>query len=186
MGTVVHEPFIDDMPRFFGMTLEELLAAKHPDLWVRFELDEVDNDAFLKGFFADGREFDRAGFVRCVRAAYRFLPGMEALLRDLDTETYALSNYPRWSEWIEDELSLSRFLDWRFVSWKTGVRKPDPEAYLRPIRELGGDPERFVFVDDREVNVQAARDVGMRAIRFRDAEQLRRELDALGLVRANG
>lgn len=182
MGTVVHEPFVEDMPRFFGMTLDELIEAKHPDLWLRFERGEIENDEFLRGFFADGRDYDRSGFVRCVRDAYRFLPGMEPLLESIRVPTYALSNYPRWSEWIEDALSLSRFLDWRFVSWKTGVRKPDAEAYLRPIRELDESPDRFVFVDDREVNVRAARDVGMRGIRFENAAQLRRELDALDLL----
>lgn len=182
MGTVVHEPFVDEMPRFFGMSLEELIEAKHPDLWVRFERGEIDNDEFLRGFFADGRDYDRQGFVRCVRDAYRFVPGMEPLLESVRVPMYALSNYPRWSEWIEDALSLGRFLEWRYVSWKTGVRKPDAEAYLGPIRELGGSAERFVFVDDREVNVQAARDVGMCGILFEDAAQLRRELAALDLL----
>ena len=183
MGTVVREPFVEDMPRFFGMTLDELIEAKHPDLWVRFERGEVDGDEFLRGFFADGRDYDREGFVRCIRAAYRFLPGMESLLRSIRVPTYALSNYPRWSEWIDDSLSLHRYLDWRFVSWKTGVRKPDPEAYLGPIRELGESADHFVFVDVREVNVVAAREVGMHAIRFENAVQLGAQLDALGLLK---
>ncbi len=186
MGTVVHEPFTEDMPRFFKMTLDELIAAKHPDLWLRFERGEIENAEFLRGFFADGRDYDQTGFVECVRASYRFLPGMEALLGELGAPTYALSNYPTWSEWIEDKLSLTRFLDWRFVSWKTGVRKPDPKAYLRPIEELGGQPERFVFVDDRPVNVDAARAVGMQGILFEHADQLRTELGAFGLLKTNG
>ncbi len=184
MGTVVHEPFTEDMPRFFGMTLDELIAAKHPDLWLRFERGEIENDEFLRGFFADGRDYDQAGFIECVRASYRFLPGIEPLLGDLVGPTYALSNYPTWSEWIEDKLSLTRFLEWRFVSWKTGVRKPDPQAYLGPIKELGGDADRFVFVDDRRVNVDAARAVGMRGIVFDNADQLRIELGALGLLKS--
>jgi len=39
-----------------------------------------------------------------------------------------------------------------------------------------------VFVDDAPANVEAAAALGMRAIRFTDAEQLRRELVGLGLL----
>jgi hypothetical protein len=30
MDTIVTDPFFEHMPRFFGMTFKELLAAKHP------------------------------------------------------------------------------------------------------------------------------------------------------------
>ena len=42
-------------------------------------------------------------------------------------------------------------------------------------------PGECVFVDDRPLNVESARRVGMRAIRFENAAQLRRELAALGV-----
>lgn len=35
MDTVVYDPFFQDMPRFFGITFKELLAAKHPTAWVQ-------------------------------------------------------------------------------------------------------------------------------------------------------
>ena len=34
MGTLVYEPFHTELPAFFGMTLEELYAAKHPTAWI--------------------------------------------------------------------------------------------------------------------------------------------------------
>lgn len=42
MDTVVADPFFEHMPRFFGMSFQELLAAKHPDAWVRFERGVID------------------------------------------------------------------------------------------------------------------------------------------------
>jgi hypothetical protein len=35
MSTLVLDPFYQEMPRFFGMTFEELLANKHPTAWVQ-------------------------------------------------------------------------------------------------------------------------------------------------------
>ncbi|HEY8430130.1 MAG TPA: HAD-IA family hydrolase, partial [Sandaracinaceae bacterium] len=164
MGTLVHDPFFEEIPSFFGMTLEELVAAKHPSAWVRFEHGELDEDALLASFFADAREFDRRAFERTVRSAYRWLDGIEPLLAELRARgvpMHALSNYPCWYRWIEEELGVSRYVAWSFVSCETGVRKPDPEAYLHASRTLGVPPERCVFVDDRAVNCDAARAIGM-------------------------
>lgn len=35
MDTVVYDPFFHDMPRFFGLSFKELLAAKHPTAWIQ-------------------------------------------------------------------------------------------------------------------------------------------------------
>ncbi|HJL17402.1 MAG TPA: HAD family phosphatase [Sandaracinaceae bacterium LLY-WYZ-13_1] len=185
MGTLVRDPFHREMPAFFGMSLDELLAQKHPDAWVRFEHGELSEEAFLERFFADGRPFDRRGFVEHVRRAYAYLEGIEPLLEALRARgvpMHALSNYPCWYRLIEAELGLSRYLDWSFVSCETGVRKPDPEAYRGAARALSLPPERCLFVDDRATNVEAAREVGMDAVVFEDAAQLRRALEARGLM----
>lgn len=185
MGTLVHDPFHLEMPAFFGLSLEELMRLKHPDAWVRFEHGELSEDAFLRCFFADEREYDRAAFVGHVRSAYRFLEGMEPLLgelRDRGVPMHAFSNYPCWYCLIEQELELSRFLDWTFVSCETGVRKPDPEAYCNAVRTLEVPAERCLFVDDRRSNCVAAREAGMDAVIFEGADQLRRALQARGVL----
>ncbi len=185
MGTLVHDPFFVEMPAFFGMTFEAMLAAKDPRAWIEFELDQRSEASFLSSFFADRRRFDHLGFVDAVRASYRWLAGMEDLLRELHSlgvPMHAFSNYPQWYELIEDRLAVSRFVPWSFVSCRTGVRKPDPAAYARVLRELGVSPHRCLFVDDRESNCEAARQSGMRAIRFENALALRASLSELEIV----
>lgn len=185
MGTLVHDPFFVEMPAFFGMTFEAMLAAKDPRAWIEFELDQRNEASFLSSFFADRRSFDHRGFVDAVRASYRWLAGMEDLLRELyslGVPMHAFSNYPQWYELIEERLAVSRFVPWSFVSCRTGVRKPDPAAYARVLRELGVFPDRCVFVDDRESNCEAARQSGMRAIRFENALALRASLSELEIV----
>ena len=185
MGTLVHDPFHEEMPAFFGMTLRELIAQKDPTAWVEFEHGELTHEAFLARFWADGRDYDRAGFTGCVREAYDFLPGIEELLGELHAAgvtMHARSNYPVWFRWIEERLALSRFLTWSFVSCETGVRKPDPEAYRGPVRRLGVAPSSLLFVDDREANVTAAEAEGLAGHRFESAAGLRAELAARGLL----
>lgn len=52
-------------------------------------------------------------------SSYRYLEGMEDLLARLSKggyEIHALSNYPMWWRIIEEQLKLSRYLSWTFIS----------------------------------------------------------------------
>jgi len=185
MDTLVSEPFYGELPAFFGMTFEELLAAKEPRIWIDFELGTMEEAEFTRRFFRDRRAVDGAALRQHMRQSYRWLDGMEALLAELHAaghEMHALSNYPAWWELIEEKLRLSRFLEWSFVSCRTGVRKPDRQAFLGAARALGRPAEECLLIDDRAANVEAAEAAGMRALLRTDTHGLRAELAALGLL----
>ena len=187
MSTLIYDPFYVEMPAFFGLTFEELLACKHPDAWQRFELGEIDEQSFLDTFFRDGRSYDQAGFKAHVTAAYRWLDGMRELIAELaarGTPMHALSNYPSWYRQIEARTGLAEMLPWSFVSCHMGVLKPAAEAFLLPAHSLGLEPADCLLVDDQERNCLAARALGMDAIRFTGADALRLELRARGLLEA--
>jgi HAD superfamily hydrolase (TIGR01509 family) len=186
METLVHEPYYTDLPGFFGMTLAELAAAQHPTAWVEFEEGRIDEATYLAKFFRDGPAVDREALRAYMRRSYRWLDGVEGVLAELHAAgltIHALSNYSTWYELIEEKLHLSRYLAWTFVSCRTGVRKPNPEAFLGPCRTLGVASEACLLIDDRPANVAAARAVGMPAIPFRDATSLRGALADLGILR---
>jgi HAD superfamily hydrolase (TIGR01509 family) len=189
MDTLVRDPFFTHMAGFFGLSFEELLRRKHPTTWRRFELGEVDEHALFEHFFADGTPIDGPAFKRCVRDAYAWIDGIEALLAELKAggvSMYALSNYPPWYRLIDERLQLSRYVDLRFISCETGVRKPAPEAYLGACRALGRPPADCLFVDDRAENCQAARSLGMPSLQFHgDVPALRAALLELGLPNAS-
>jgi len=185
MGTLVHDPFFEEMPEFFGLSFNELLAVKHPSAWVEFELGELNQKEFLTSFFSDGREFDREGFVSLIRASYEWLPGLEELLEELHRSGYrmhAFSNYPVWYRLIEERLRPSRFLDWTFVSCLTGLRKPDSAAYAQALGTLGVPGERCVFIDDRLGNCKAAGDHRIHSVLFEGVEPLRASLREAGVL----
>jgi FMN phosphatase YigB (HAD superfamily) len=185
METLVTEPYYRAMPGFFGMSLEELQAAKHPTSWIDFEKGLLTEAEYAQRFFRDGRTVDAAGLRRCVWDAYAWLDGMQALVSDLHAmghEMHALSNYPVWYQMIEDKLCLSRYLQWTFVSCVTGVRKPDPQAYLGAAETLGVAADQCLFIDDRLRNIQAAQALGLDTIHCRDASQVRGELALRGLL----
>jgi putative hydrolase of the HAD superfamily len=61
-----------------------------------------------------------------------------------------------------------------------GVRKPDPPIYEMTIERLGDGiaASDCLFVDDVEVNIEAARALGMTAVHFRSSEQAIAEVEA--------
>jgi putative hydrolase of the HAD superfamily len=60
-----------------------------------------------------------------------------------------------------------------------GIRKPDPAIYDLTLERLGGvSPEQCVFVDDLDVNCDAARALGMAAVRFVSSGQAIPEIES--------
>ncbi|MEU4363958.1 HAD family phosphatase [Promicromonospora sp. NPDC023987] len=67
------------------------------------------------------------------------------------------------------------------VSGREGMAKPDRRIFELVVERFGVDPARAVFIDDKDVNVDAARGVGFHGVVFTTTEALRKDLRALGL-----
>ena len=185
MSTLVYDPFRVEMPAFLGLSFEELLEQKHPHAWAEFETGAIDEEAFYLKFFRDGRALDGPGLKVAMAECYDWLPGMQQLLTRLtesEIPMHVLSNYPLWYEEVERATGLSRWVPWTFVSCHTGRRKPAPEAFLEPARQLAVRPEACLLIDDSPENVVAAQALGMDAISFKHAGTLTRDLAARGLL----
>jgi 2-haloacid dehalogenase len=68
------------------------------------------------------------------------------------------------------------------LSGDVGVAKPDPAIYRLACERNAVEPNEVVLVDDSPANVAGARAVGLHALLFVDAQTLRRDLAAFGLV----
>lgn len=62
------------------------------------------------------------------------------------------------------------------LSSEVGLEKPDPRIYELLLKTLDLPGEEVVFIDDKEENVEAAKQLGIDAIHFQSFEQLRKEL----------
>jgi putative hydrolase of the HAD superfamily len=68
-----------------------------------------------------------------------------------------------------------------FSSCFLGLRKPDEAIYRLAVQATQRQPEECIFIDDREVNLECPRELGLAAILFRDAKQLRHDLQQHGI-----
>ncbi len=114
--------------------------------------------------------------------------GAVEILRELRASTVALYALTNWSaESFRHARERFAFLEWFrgiVVSGEERVAKPDPRIFAILVDRYRLDPAKTLYVDDAELNVAAARAVGMTAVHFTGAEALREELVALGLLPA--
>jgi putative hydrolase of the HAD superfamily len=62
-----------------------------------------------------------------------------------------------------------------------GLRKPEPDIYRLALEITQKRPEECCFIDDRALNLEVAKRMGMHTIEMDDAAQLRSELQKLGV-----
>jgi HAD superfamily hydrolase (TIGR01509 family) len=65
------------------------------------------------------------------------------------------------------------------LSYEIGTVKPDRAAYESILGTLQVMPSEAVFIDDQLRHCNGARDVGMRAIVYKDFDQMRQDLEKL-------
>jgi 2-haloacid dehalogenase len=80
-----------------------------------------------------------------------------------------------------NRFSFFDLLDGCVISGQEGVAKPDPAIFEILLSRYELEPAATVFVDDNAANVAAAARLGVVAIEFTTAAQLRKELRDLGL-----
>lgn len=103
-------------------------------------------------------------------------------LKGLGLRLYGLTNWQAETfHSAEPAAPAIGLMDDVVVSGREGMAKPDRRIFELVVERFGVDPARTVFVDDKAVNVDAARGVGFRGIVFTTTEALRKELRALGV-----
>ncbi|MGC5166301.1 HAD family hydrolase [Luteimicrobium sp. DT211] len=113
------------------------------------------------------------------------VPGSEDVVRDLRALGLRLYGLTNWSAETYPHGPAAApaigLLEDVLVSGREGLVKPDPAIFERAADRFGLVPARTVFVDDAPANVGSAARLGFLAVRFTGAEQLRRDLRALGV-----
>jgi putative hydrolase of the HAD superfamily len=104
-------------------------------------------------------------------------------LRRGGIKTGLLSNiHPAMIAYLRENFDWLELFDFKTFSAEVRLIKPDPAIYEHTLRGLGVRAGEALFVDDREINVKAARELGIHAVQFRSVGELRRELEGIGFL----
>jgi putative hydrolase of the HAD superfamily len=88
------------------------------------------------------------------------------------------NNVREWEPLWRPMLPIDEIFELVVDSAYVGMRKPDPRIYELTLERLGVAPQTVVFLDDLEVNCEAANAIGMQAVRFHSNEQAIADLEA--------
>jgi putative hydrolase of the HAD superfamily len=105
------------------------------------------------------------------------------LMRDAKSNGHRMglltNNVREWEPLWRTMLPVDEIFEVVVDSGFVGMRKPDREIYDLTLERMGRPPaEECLFIDDTDVNCDAARELGMSAVHYRDNEQ------AIGEIRA--
>lgn len=156
--------------------------------WVRsFESGRCSPQVFAEGVVAEwGLSASAAEFLADFRRwPIGPLPGAEALVRDVaaavDVGCLSNTNQLHWSDW-EGNWSIFDLIRTRFLSFQIGLLKPDPEVFDHVVSTTGVEASRIVFLDDNQVNVEAAVTAGLQATRVTGVPAARQALEHIGVI----
>ncbi len=169
----------------------------------------LDPETFASRYHQERPPYDRGDlspqeyWSKVLSGAARLDEGLLDTLRTCDVEMWSHIN-PEMADWLERvhaagyktallsnmhsdmasyvrrNFEWLRRLDCPVLSCELRLVKPDRAIYDLCLRRLAVKPSEALFIDDREVNVWAAGEAGLKALRFESVEQLHRDLAALG------
>jgi len=171
----------------FGLDWEEL-QDRHELASPAFETGQITLDTYLqRTVFYRKRAFTRDEFVAFMFAQSEEFPESRAVLSALaQTRKYLLATIN--NEPLElnvrriEMFNLRREFEAFFSSCFVRIRKPDEAIYRLALEVTQRRAEECLFIDDRELNLECARQMGMHTIHFQSAAQLRQELEANGVT----
>ncbi|GIV66944.1 MAG: HAD family phosphatase [Chloroflexota bacterium] len=144
----------------------EISEAEHWNMVLnQLGVAEEDRTTFRELFWSGDRaDYELVDWLRKLRPYYK---------------TGLLSN--AWDEArnaIQSRFGFLDAFDVSLFSAEVKLRKPDERFYRLILERLGVKPEEAVFVDDFLLNIEAAAELGMKAVHFRDPKQALREVQA--------
>ena len=162
--------------------MDATLRSPH---WKEFDLGLLSDEEVIDRFVGDTPELEKeirdtmSNIHGVVRRMDTSIPWIKEL-RNKGYRVLYLSNYSmKVADDNEEAMDFLPYVDGGIMSCDYHLIKPDPAFYQVLIDRYGLDPERCVFLDDLESNLETARKFGIRTIHVKNHEQAAEDLRQL-------
>jgi len=112
--------------------------------------------------------------------------GMHILqqVRKKGFKTYVLSNMNEdWYQGLSQRFAVEfKQFDGVIISGRVNIAKPDPAIYHALLKTYNLRPETCLFLDDKEENIVAGRNLGIEGIVFQDYQDVMKILKNLKII----
>jgi putative hydrolase of the HAD superfamily len=170
----------------FGLDWEEF-RERHNLSFPAFDSGQITLNQYVdRTLFYRPRSFTREEFTAFMFAQSKEYPETRAVLTDVAQAgkyyVAAINNEPReLNDYRIEAFSLNKEFQAFFSSCYLGHRKPEEAIYRTALEVSHRPPEKCVFIDDRSLNLDNPRRLGMHVVLHQNASQLRHDLKALGI-----
>ena len=167
---------------------EEEFHARHEMVVSSFERGKITLDEYLDHtVFYRERSFTRDEFRDFMFSLSEPIPEVLAFARTLAASgKYFMGTINNESRELNlyriEKFGLREIFRLFVSSCFVGLRKPESGIYRLAIEITQINPEECCFIDDRALNLECAAKLGMHAIQMQSLEQLRSDLQKLGVV----
>lgn len=165
--------------------------SRHELMLDAFECGRITLDEYVqRTIFYKPRSFTPEDFKKFMFDQSQPFPESLAFLAKLvkargDRTFASLNNESREiNEYRIKSFHLRDYFEVFFCSCYLGIRKPDPGIYKLALSITQRAPGECVMIDDRGLNLESARELGMHTIKFQSVAQLRDDLARLGVTAA--
>jgi len=175
-------------PETFGIAMKEILekTGKHP----LFELEcgritEAEFDDQLATALEPhiGHRPNIKQFGLDLFGQLEVNPGMIDLIREVKRDgcraSLLTNNVKEWETLWREMIPVDELFETVVDSAFVGIRKPDPRIYELLLGRVGLPAEACIFIDDMKINCEAATELGIHAVHFRETAQARSDVHAL-------
>jgi len=160
---------------------------RHELMLNAFETGRATLDEYLgRTIFYRERPFTPEDFKQFMFAQSQpFAQSLEFLGTLVQPRSYLMASLNNESLEINEyrihKFNLRQYFQTFFSSCYLGVRKPEEQIYRLALKISQREPQECVFIDDRGLNLELARELGMHTIQYQNLDQLRQELAQLGI-----
>ncbi len=174
----------------FGLDYEEM-SERHHLTFDTYEDGKLSLDEYLKRVvFYQQRVFSPEEFKQFMYAQSKSYPDMIKLVRELKTQyglqVAAVSNEGReLTMYRIQQFELRSFVDFFVSSCFVHYRKPDEDIYRIALDISQAQAEQVVYIDDREIFVEVARELGITGIIHTGYDTTQKSLEGIGLTLSN-
>ncbi|MBR7889024.1 HAD family phosphatase [Marinomonas sp. A79] len=152
-----------------------------------FDAGKISFDAFAEGLLAEvGSSTDKEVFKKTFQAWPRGLfDGALDLVCSVKPECHRAilsnTNAAHWPR-LMGEMGLAGHFHHYFASHQVGLVKPDSAIYQHVLDQLQVEAGEILFIDDNQVNIDAAVAIGMKAFRVKGVDEARAVLSRFDVL----
>ena len=167
--------------KVFHLDWEEF-QDRHDLSFPALDAGRITLDEYLeRTLFHHPRSFTREEFIAYIFAQSREFPESRAVLDEVtQTRKYfigSINNEPlELNQYRIAAFNLRRNFEVFFSSCYVRSRKPEEAIFRMALEVSQRPPEQCLFIDDRPLNLDVPRRLGMNVIHYQNAERLRSEL----------